>query len=236
MCSTSTREMCVARIRQAAAAGAAVLLLAGCSRGATTATASQPDPSSLLTQATTNAKAADSVHIRGTGECPQGPFVVDMNLLKDQSAAGSVTFSGVTINVVATQNELLLHAPQKFWATQSSPKVAAKIGQKWLRITRTTNPCIDALTSLSNVTANYFGYTGSPVLQKGSSFNGTPATQVGIGTDVAFWIQTRGTLLPINVHDSSTSTDIAMTQWNTDLKVVVPPSTEILDAAVANKA
>jgi hypothetical protein len=211
-----------------------VLALAGCARG--TADAPAQDPAYLLAQATANAKAATAVHIRGTGSCPEGQFVVDMALRDDGTAAGSVTFQGATINVVATKEQLLLHAPQSFWAVQSSTKVAARIGDKWLRISRATNPCIDALTSIPNVTANYFGYSGSPVLQKGTSFKGTPAAQVGIGTDVAYWIATQGTLLPLNVHDATSQTDIAMTEWNSDPSVVVPPATDVIDAAAANKA
>jgi len=226
----------VARYRRAAAAAAVMLALAGCSRGAATAAASAPDPSYLLTQAQKNAQAASAVHIRGTGSCPEGQFVVDMNLRADDTAAGSVTFQGATINVVATKQQLLLNAPASFWTAQSSAKVAARIGQKWLRISRATNPCINALTSIPNVTANYFGYTGTPVLQKGSSFKGTPAAQVVVGTTVAYWIATQGTLLPLNVYDSSNQTDIVLSGWNSNLSVVVPPDSDIIDAASANKA
>jgi hypothetical protein len=205
--------------------------LAGCSRGTDPSSSSTPsvDPLQLVTQASANAKAAASVHIRGTGQCPEGGFVVDMDLRKDGLAAGSVKFGPDNLSVVATNDALYVNATSDFWSSQFKADSVRAIGSRWVRFPKGANPCVTALSNYSTVMANYLGFDGSPRLLSGSRYAGEPARQVGVGPDVSYWIATHGTLLPLNVHIQSTSTEINMNKWNDDLSVVVPPPTDVID-------
>jgi hypothetical protein len=206
----------------------AVAMLSGCSLASGDTAPGTVDPVSMLAQATSNAKAATAVHLHGTGQCQQGPFMVDMILRKDGSAAGAVTYGKEVVSVVGTPDALYLNATETFWTAQSDAKTATRIGSRWLKISKVTNPCIAALTDMPTVLANYLGYPGTPVLQQGTAFGGHPARQVGVGSEIAFWIKTDGTLLPINVHDSSTNTDIQFDRWSADLQVLVPPGRDVV--------
>ena len=205
-------------------AGLGAALLVGCGRApaATGSSAPSVDPAYLLDQARANARGAEAVHVRGTGQCDLGSFVVDMDLRKDGLGAGSVQVAGQTINLVATPDAVYLHGSRAFWLSQVSSGDAARIGARWVKVAKGASPCLTALSDFSLVTANYLDYPGTPELLQGTSMLGTPARLVGLGPDVSIWVSSTGTLLPLNVHDVSTNTDITWSGWGTKAEVVVP--------------
>lgn len=212
----------------------AVTLLAGCARGAAPSDATSTpavDPSYLLSQAKSNARAATSVHVRGTGQCDLGDFVVDMDLRKDGLGAGSVQVAGQTIDLVSTKDAVYMHGARTFWLTQVAPADADRIGTKWVKVAKGASPCLTALSDYSLVMANYLDYPGTPTLLEGTSMLGTPARLVGLGADVSIWVSSSGTLLPVNVHDVSTNTDINWSSWSSDPAIVVPGAANVLDGA-----
>ena len=221
-----------------AAAVVAVGLLTACSGSPSTSPGSQPsvDPSFVLTQARTNARAADAVHIRGTGQCDLGDFVVDMNLRKDGLGAGSVQVAGETLNLVSTKAAVYLHASRAFWLAQASAAGADRIGTKWVKTTRGASPCLTALSDFSLVLANYLDYPGAPTLLAGDKIQGVPARPIGLGSTVSVWVASSGTLLPVNVHDSATNTDISWSDWGSAATVVVPRTGTYIDGSTLGKA
>jgi hypothetical protein len=194
------------------------------------------DPSYLLTQARANALAATAVHMRGTGQCDLGAFVVDMDLRKDGLAAGSVQVAGETINLVSTKEAVYMHASRAFWLTQASSEDADRIGTKWVKVAKGASACLTALSDYSLAMTNYLDYPGTPTLLDGTSMQGEPARLVGLGADVSMWVASSGTLLPLNVHDGSTDTDITWSDWGADPAVVVPQADNVVDGRTLGSA
>lgn len=218
---------------------AAVALLAGCARDAVPSdarSAAAVDPTYLLSQAKANARAASSVHVRGTGQCDLGNFVVDMDLRKDGLGAGSVQVGGQTIDLVSTHDAVFMHGARRFWLTQVAPADADRIGSRWVKVAKGASPCLTALSDYSLVMANYLDYPGTPTLLEGTSMLGTPARLVGLGPDVSIWVASSGTLLPVNVHDVSTNTDITWSAWSSDPAVVVPRAGTVVDGSTLSSS
>lgn len=217
-----------------AAAVAAVVLLSGCSGSSpneTPSASASVDPSYLLTQAKQNARAATAVHLRGTGQCDLGDFVVDMDLRKEGLGAGSIQVAGHTINVVSTKAAVYMHGDRDFWTTQVSTADADRIGTKWVKVAKGASPCLTALSDFGLVMDNYLDYPGTPTLLQGTTILGKPARLVGLSSDVSIWIASSGTLLPVNVHDVSTNTDMSWSEWGSVPSIVVPRAGSWIDGA-----
>jgi hypothetical protein len=154
-----------------------------------------------------------------------------MNLRSDDSGAGSVTIGHDTLSVVSTSTSLYINAPKAFWASQSSSTVAERIGSRWVKLNRSANVCISALSSFKTALANYLGYPGSPTLLTDGQYAGKAGLLIGLTQDVSIWVAKTGTPLPVNVHDVGTSTDVNLTDWSKDVSVVVPAATQVVDGA-----
>lgn len=212
----------------------AALTTAACSGAPDSSPSSSPaapDAAAALAQAKANAKVQTSVHLKGMGMCPDGPFAVDVTVRDDEAAAGTIKVGSDTLNIVADRQTLLIQAPSAFWAAQSSATTAKAIANRWVRVPRSTNPCFSALTSLSTALDNYLGYPGEPTVVAQKPFEGRDAVLVGINTDVSIWLAAKGTPLPLNVHDVGTGTDITFDKWSEKFTPVVPPAFQVVAAA-----
>lgn len=211
------------------------LAITGCSRQpdaqSSPSGSSSVDAAFLLSQAKSNAKAASAVHMRGAGQCDLGPFVVEMDLLKDGRGAGSVKIGGETISVVSTPRDLYMHGERSLWLSQVSPQAADLIGDKWVRVAKTANPCLSALSSFSLALTNYLDYPGTPTMREGDQIQGVSGRLIGLGADASIWVSRTGTIMPLNVHDATSGTDIGWSAWNVPVTVVVPRSDDVLDGA-----
>ena len=208
----------------------ALMALTACSRAA-----ADPDPAGLLSSAKANATAQSSVHMTGTGGCSGTAFSTDMQLHKDGSGAGAITYGGQKLSIVTTKDSLYVNAPSKFWKSQSGPAAAAKIGTHWVSLPKASNVCLAALGSMSDVLANYLGYDGKPKLLAGTSYKGTAARLVGVGSTTGVWIAT-DTTLPIAVKDSAAQTDVAFSDWGSGASVIVPPASDVISSSTLPKA
>jgi hypothetical protein len=208
----------------------ALVAVSGCSRFAR-----DPDPAQLLSTAKANATAAESVHMTGSGGCNGTAFSTDMQLRKDGSGAGTVTLAGQKVSVVTTKDALYVNAPKEFWTSQSGAKAAALIGSHWVSLPKTGNVCLAVLGSKEDVVANYLGYDGTPALLAGSSFKGTPAHLVGIGSSTGFWIADESGL-PLAVKDTAAQTDVTFSDWGADVTVTVPPASDVVASTSLPKA
>ncbi len=212
-------------------------LLSGCAFGAGTPVASTSDgiasssAADVLRSAVTNAKGEGSVRVVGTGSCTDGAFTVDMHLRSDESGYGTVLLGADTLTIVSTKNSLYVQAPSTFWTALSSPVAAAKVGKKWVRMSRVSSVCISAITSFSSVLANYLGYPGTPTKQPASIVFGTPAVLLSLPHDVSFWVSTQGTPLPVRITDPAAPTAISLVDWGKPVTVTVPTATDVLDSS-----
>ena len=218
-------------------AAVAVAALAGCSSAAGTPDSGITDqePAQILAQATANAKAQSSVHLKGNGSCPDGAFFTDMRLRKDGFGAGSVKFGPDTLSVVGTPTALYVNGPSAFWKSQSSAATAATIGTKWVSFPKASNVCLATLASFTGVLDNYLGYTGTPTKKTGGNVLTVPAVELVFSPAVSIWVASKGTPLPVHVDDTGTGTALAMGEWSSDVQVNVPPANDVIDSSVLAK-
>jgi hypothetical protein len=224
--------------RTALASLLTVALLSGCASGAASSAAPSDNgiagssASDVMTTAITNAKKQASVHLLGTGSCPDGAFSVDMRLRNDENAAGTVTLGKDALAVVSTPDSLYVKGPASFWTQLSTAAVATTIGQRWVRLPRAASTCISAITSFSTVLANYLGYPGTPTKQPATVVFGTPAVLLQLPNDVSFWVGTEGTPLPVRITDPAAPTALSLLGWGNPVTVTVPAAADVVDGAV----
>ena len=216
--------------------------LTGCSADALSGTPATPTPNNIgaqsgqqiLDTARTNAKAQASVHIKGHGTCPEvGQFGVDMKLRSDGTATGTITTGAGKAEVVTTPASLYVRGPASFWATQTSATSASAIGTKWVQFPTTSDVCIAALGSFSNVLTNYLDLPGTPTKEKSDQVYGVPAQLVTLPPDIAIWVASTGTPLPVYISSTAGQLALAMGQWGSPVTVNVPASTDVVSSTDA---
>jgi hypothetical protein len=158
-----------------------------------------------------------------------------MKLRKDETGFGEVRIGVDPMQVVSTREALYVSAPVKFWASQTSDAVAATIGKKWVKLPKSTNPCLAALGSFSAVLANYLGYPGVPTKTVGGAVFGVPAVLLSLPPYVAIWVKSTGTPLPVRVDDQDTGTGISLGEWSNDVSVTVPTGSSVVDSSILVK-
>ena len=129
-------------LRTLALATTAAELLAGCG-GGDDDTAATPTPSptptedartgeELVADAVAALRGAGAVHAEGTFTQDGQQAGLDMQLQQD-SASGSLTLDGQTIELLVVGGEAYLQASAEFWASTGSPESFAQmIADKWL--------------------------------------------------------------------------------------------------------
>jgi len=188
-------------------------------------------PSEILAQAKKNAMAQSSFHIKGVGQCPDSSFTVDMKLRSDEFGVGTVRLGSDSLELVTTPDGVYVRAPKAFWAAQKSGAVATTIGDHWVKFAKASNPCLTALGSFSTVIANYLGYTETPTKQVGGAVFTVPAVQLQFSASASVWVASRGVPLPVEVDDTSISTQISLGEWGAVVSVTAPLPTDVIEAS-----
>ena len=225
-------------IRLTVAAVVGFATLTGCSHSSATTDngISKLDGRTILNEAYAQAKAAQSVHISGTGQCPNSAFIVDMRLSSQGYATGSITFPPDKLNVMATPTALYINAPKSFWVANTSAKGAAQIGTKWVR---SENPndslCVRALASLSDVLANFVQLPGSVTKQGKGIVLGKQAVVLSLANATVF-VTTTGPVLPIRVDSADqvqaggSQDGISFGEWGMTVAPTLPLASDTIDA------
>jgi hypothetical protein len=74
---------------------------------------------------------AQAVHIRGTMTQQGQTETLDVQF-QGEDTAGTVTTSGITLNIVKTAGKVYVKAPAQFWAKTAGPAAAPKLANRWL--------------------------------------------------------------------------------------------------------
>lgn len=234
------RRRAAQRLAALGLVGAATATLTGCGSGH--AASPVPNgiesraPRTILDTAYTNARAQTTVHVSGSGRCPQGPFVADLRLTRSGGAVGSISFPPDKLDVVVQGDALYVRGPAAFWAA-NLPAGAPSVGTRWVRSTNThDNPCVRALTSYSALLANFLQLS-DPVTENGTGVVlGKPVVTLETKEATVF-VTTTGTPLPVRV-DSLQQVDVGTAQdgmsfgeWNAPVAVALPATDQVVDAA-----
>lgn len=212
-----------------------LIVLAGCSSRSVASTdngVSGLSGQQILEQASTNAQQQTSVHIHGTGKCPQGVFTADMKLNKDGSGAGTITFPPDSLQVVTTAQGLYVKGSRSFWTKDASAKIANQIGDRWvLSTSKRANTCLQALGNYSDIMANFLKVAGAVTKSGSAAVSGIPAITLSLPT-ATVWVSTTGVALPVRVDSTATSDGMSFYDWNLRVTVTVPAASDVIDASL----
>ncbi len=93
------------------------------------------EQSKTAEQVLADAKSAlfntSAVHVKGT-ETEQGKTQTLDLQLQGEDTAGTLTTSGVTLNIVKTASKVYLKAPEQFWVKSAGASIAPKLANRWL--------------------------------------------------------------------------------------------------------
>jgi hypothetical protein len=211
------------------------MVIAGCSSGSMVATdngVSKLSGKEILAQASTNAQQQTSVHIHGTGQCPQGAFTTDMKLNKDGSGTGTISFPPYSLQVVSTAQGLYVKGSKLFWTKDASAKIANQIGNRWvLSTSKTANTCLQALGNYSAIMANFLKVAGTATKSGSGAVSGIQAITLNLPT-ATVWVSTTGVALPVRVDSTATTDGMSFYDWNLPVTVTVPAASDVINASV----
>jgi len=105
------------------------------STGAAAKPATNGEQTKPATQVLADAKSAlfnaAAVHVTGSQSQAGKTKTLDVQF-QGQDTAGTITTSGITVNIVKTAGKIYIKAPAKYWAALLGPTVAPKFANRWL--------------------------------------------------------------------------------------------------------
>ena len=222
-------------LRTCALALLAALALAGCgssssSKGSSNGVASK-SADQILTAAKTATASAQSVHVAGTTVTGGVPVTLDLSLSAGQGGTGTFSQSGLSVQLIATNNTIYLKGTPAFWQKFGGAAAAQLLAGKWLKAP-TSNSSFAGIAQL----ADFHKLIGSALSQHGSlakggtsTVNGQPVVAVKDTTQGGtLYVATTGQPYPVELAKTSGSDSGKLTfdQWNAPV-TITPPSSSI---------
>lgn len=229
--------------RTAVAAGLAVLLLTtGCGASSgerTTGSASASSSSNgvaaksadeILAAATAAAKQQSSVHVVGAQTSGTDTTKLDLTLVRDKGATGTISMGGNEIQLITVGGSVYMKADKKFWTQFGSAAAAAVIGDRWVKASATNSSFAD-LASLGDFTSSLGSFLKpTSTLTKGEekTVDGTPAIGLVDGSGT-LWVATDGEPLPIKIQPKAGTDGMTFSDWGADVTITPPAEKDTLD-------
>jgi hypothetical protein len=230
------------RVRLALLPIAAVaVLLAGCTTtgtpaaGTTTATPATNGvealaPADIITKAKAALAAAKSFHVKGGATDNGTKADVDLTF-QGKNQVGTVSVSGVVVNIEVLGNDLYLKAPDAFWqvilsAQPSAASALASVQGKWVKVS-TTTPGFSVFADLGR--DGFLETNGD--LTKGAvkTVNNTPTIPVVSADKSTIYVAIQGEPYPIQVADAAGTSTLDFSQFNTAPDITAPPAGDVFD-------
>lgn len=199
----------------------------GASSASAAAASSNGEQSKTPQQVLADAKSAlfnaQAVHVKGT-ESQQGQTQMLDVQFQGEDTAGTLTISGITLNVVKTGGKVYLKAPEQFWAKTAGPAAAPKLANRWLVQDAAMAGNVSALT-LQGVAAS-LNAADSP-LKPGvttSQVDGQPAVVVTEQDGSTLAVASTGTPLPLQViGNGAAKGSLSFTGYGQRQPITAPP-------------
>lgn len=183
----------------------------------------------IASDAQTAFRSLSSVRVTGTAVTGTETDQIDMYLLADNSAHGTVTANGAVAEIVIDHGYAYVRGAA-FWRT-FAPSVADRIGDSWVKL-NLSSPNLKALAVYTrSAMADAMGATGSGMLGKGSatSINGTQSIPIE-GNNGTLWVAVDGKPYPTRFHGAAGtgSATLDFTEYDRPVTATTDP-TDFLD-------
>jgi len=221
---------------------AAAVLLAGCATTGTPAavtTTTTPAtngvealaPADIITKAKATLAAAKSFHVKGGATDNGTKADIDLTF-QGKNFAGTISTSGITLNVEVLGPDLYLKAPDAFWQAilASQPAAASALSSfqgKWVKVSSTTA----GLSDFTGIGPDDFLQTNGD-LTKGAikTVNNTPTIPVVNADKSVIYVAVQGQPYPIQVSDAAGTSTLDFSQFNTAPDITAPAAADVFDA------
>lgn len=111
------------------------LLLAACGGGAHRAAGEAAKPAGqIVADAQKAAQAARTVHVSGSIAQGHGRLSLDLRIVRNVGAAGSMVLQGGSVRIVRLGRKLYLNGDSVFWKQFGSASAARRLQGRWLRV------------------------------------------------------------------------------------------------------
>lgn len=231
------RYRCPALLVSVIAAG----LLVGCGGSDDESAGPQPngvtelEPDQILAKSKAAAKAASSVHLKGTVKDSDGGTAVDLRYKRDAGTVGTVTLNGQSVEFVVMGQDVFFKAAKDTWTELTGDDRAAElIGDRWVKIPSQA-PGFDAVTTVAS-----FDRFLEEALSPDSALTKTDIKTVrgmkvvGLVEQAApdkgtLYVATEGEPYPVQVQAETGHGGLDFLEWNQPVDVQAPPSDQVVD-------
>jgi hypothetical protein len=207
------------------------LLVAGCggSGGPKSNGIADQTPDQILTRMKTDVSKAQTVHVTGQIAEGSGGVSLDLTLARGKGGSGTVTFNGLTIQIVRSGDKLYFKGNQAFLKKYSGA-AASLLAGKWFVVPSTMSgfSSFVPLTSITGLIGQILGSAPS-TLEKGdtTTINGQPALAIVDTTKGGtLYVATTGPVYPLELKPKTGSGHVSFSDWDQPV-TITPPSNPV---------
>lgn len=222
-----------------AAITATSLALVGCGGGEKDSGIADLTATEILDRASTAAKAAKSVHVKGEGTSEGTTFRMDVRFKSGEGAAGTVGVDDENFELIVIGQDLYLKTDQATWTAMTDSATAALIGNRYVKAPA-SSPDFAELASFGQY-EDFITELLKPegTMTKGETKEVNGVRAIGLVDDDkenggTLYIALRGEPYPLRAEPSADSADtgsIEFLDWNKEVTLTAPPADQVLDVA-----
>lgn len=206
---------------------AAALLVAGCGGSSTKSNGeAAKSPQQVVSDAQTAATSASAVHVAGSIVDNGTPISLDMRIVKGKGGEGSLTLSGMRVDIVRLGNRLYFRGSDAFLRKYAGT-VAPLFHGRWFAASATTGE-FAAFMPLTDTAQLFKGVSGSHGTLKNegeTTYEGQKAVAIRDTTKGGtLYVAATGSPYPLALVGSSKQPGtITFTDWNKTSAISAPP-------------
>lgn len=165
---------------------------------------------------------ASAVHVKGTMSGQAGSETLDVQF-QGEDSSGTISSSGITLNVIKTGGKVYVKAPEQFWLKSAGPANAPKLANRWLVEPAGMAGNVSTLT-LQGVAAE-LNATDSPLKPNvtTSQVDGQPAVVVTQQDGSTLAVSGTGAPLPLRLtNNGAAKGSLAFTDYGKKQTITAP--------------
>ena len=189
-------------------------------------------PDQILEKAKAAAKAASSVHLKGTVATSDSGTAVDLRYNRDAGTVGTVTVNGQSIQLVYSQGLFFKASPDTWTEITGDNRAGELLGDRWVKIP-TQAAGFEKVTTLA--TFNRFidkALTPEGGLAKTETKTVRGLNVVGVvekANNETLYVATEGEPYPVQAQSDTGQGALDFLEWNEPVDVQAPPPGQVVD-------
>jgi hypothetical protein len=208
-----------------------VLLVAGCGGGGSSSKSEQSKSADeIVSDAQKAAKSAKAVHVSGKIFLRGTPLVLDLHLVRDVGAVGTMGLKGGTVRLVRVGPKVYMNGNSAFWAAYGGPAVARLYSNRWLTVPTSSSQITPfvRLTDIDQLFGGTIGAHGKIEKDGTTTYKGQKviALKEQGSSGGTLYIAASGTPYPVAIVSPNAGSEgsVGFDQWNKSVAITAPKS------------